>query len=532
MPDHNSTGLPHFAKLAVAMSPQPAVEHLDQRPVTCQPLRLVAAQRIIRLLNSVPGLLAWLTLVAAIWGALAGRTALLWSTAILSAYLALRFGLAVLAWAHGLRLIRRWEKLDWRAEWHRRADTHRLPWDEVQHLVLLPSVAESEALLRRSLDRLAAWPDAPRAMSVVLAMEAGDSAAPERAARLQRAYAGRFRRVLVTLHPAGLPGEVRGKSANLAWATRHARQTLVGEEGIAPERVIVTVMDADTLWHPAYFDCLTTLFATNPQRHATFWQAPIRYHGNIWTAHWLMRPLHAQASAWELAYLAAPWWLALPMSSYSVSLCLLDSVGGWATDAIADDWHMYLRSFFARRGQLRLQPIFLPFLAHIVCGRSARETAIARLRQTVRHAWGAEEIGHALAGAPAVRGIAGWRLAVRVAHDHLLAGAGALLLGLGTQLPALLAPTWLRTQFTAPPFLVIQLSLVALTAISVLFWYGDRRLRPAAPPPTPNKSILYELIALLLLPTLTALCVTLPVLCAQTRLILGRSPRFEVSTKE
>ena len=35
-----------------------------------------------------------------------------------------------------------------------------------------------------------------------------------------------------------------------------------------------------------------------------------------------------------------------------------------------------------------------------------------------------------------------------------------------------------------------------------------------------------------LLPTLTALCVTLPVLHAQTRLMLGRSLRFTVTAKE
>lgn len=486
---------------------------------------------LIHAANSVPGALAWLAAGAAVWGALAARAALLWSAALLSIYLALRFGLAALAWALGLRLVRQWGHHNWRAEYDRRKKAGSLDWRDVHHLVILPSLSESDALLSRSLDRLAAWPDAARAMTVVLAMEGNDLSTTDRAARLQQRYASCFRRVLATFHPAGLPGEVRGKSANLAWATRHARRFLVDEEGYPPDHIVVTVMDADTLWHPAYFDCLTTLFATDDERHATFWQAPIRYQGNIWAAHWLMRPLHAQASAWELAYLAAPWWQALPMSSYSLSLRLLDHSGGWATDAIADEWHMYVRSFRARQGKVRLQPVYLPFLVHIVSADSPLRTVLARCRQTIRHAWGAEEIGHAVTGAVHTRGVQGWRLVLRVAHDHLLAGAGAVLLGLGTQLPVLIAPAWWRAQFSSALFILLQVSLLIAAAVSVIFWWGDWRSRPV-PPSRERRSALPELIGVLLLPALTALCVTLPLLYAHTCLMLGKRPRFQAAPKE
>ena len=302
-----------------------------------------------------------------------------------------------------------------------------------------------------------------------------------------------------------------------------------------PNRTLVTVMDADTLWHPAHFDCLTTLFATDPARHETYWQAPIRYHGNVWAAHPLLRPLHAQASAWELAYLAAPWWMALPMSSYSLSLRLLDEAGGWDTDVIADEWHMAIKSFFARRGQQRLQPVFLPFLAHATTARTVRATLAARYRQTLRHAWGAREIGYALACArqsPGTPRRAAIRLAGRVAHDNLLAGAGALLLAAGTQLPVLVAPGWVRAHLFSAPFVVINLALLVVAGVSVLLWAWDVRLRPPRPTPWTARARLAEGIALLLLPTLTALCVTLPVLHAQTRLALGRSLRFTVTAKE
>ncbi len=514
---------------------------LTQTPDTVQRLAAPPAQgtRSARALQrageALPGVLAWLIVPGALLAAWQAREALLWTAALLALYLAARFVLAAVAQARGLRLIRQWERTDWRAEYERRAGPDSLPREEVHHLVLLPSVDESEALLRRALDRLAAWSDARQSMSVILAIEAAAPGAPARAHRLCRAYADRFRRVLVTVHPPNLPGEIVGKSANLAWALSHARSTLSTETAFAPNRTLVTVMDADTLWHPAHFDCLTTLFATDPARHETYWQAPIRYHGNIWGAHPLLRPLHAQASAWELAYLAAPWWMALPMSSYSLSLRLLDEAGGWDTDVIADEWHMAIKSFFARRGQQRLRPVFLPFLAHATTARTVRATLAARYRQTLRHAWGAREIGYALACArqsPGTPRRAAIQLAGRVAHDNLLAGAGALLLAAGTQLPVLVAPGWVRAHLFSAPLVVINLALLVVAGVSVLLWAWDVRLRPPRPTPWTARARLAEGIALLLLPTLTALCVTLPVLHAQTRLMLGRSLRFIVTAKE
>lgn len=513
------------------MTPPHGFEGALFQTITTQRSVGVGAHRLAGAANRLPGALAWLTLAVVIGSTLLVPTALLWAVTLFSAYLAIRFGLAALAWTRGLRLIQQWEHCDWHAEYTRRADAQSLAWEDVHHLVILPSVNESEALLRRSLDRLAAWSDAPHAMTVVLAMETSDPTAAGRAARLQQHYAPCFRHMLVTHHPANLPDEVRGKSANLAWAMQRARQALVSEEGYSADQVVVTVMDADTFWHAAYFDCLTTLFATATDRHATFWQAPIRYQGNIWTAHWLMRPLHAQASAWELAYLAAPWWQALPMSSYSLSLHLLDASGGWATNAIADEWHMYLQSFRTQQGRLRLQPVYLPFLAHLVSAPSALATLRARYRQTVRHGWGAEEIGQALTSAANAPGTRGWRLVLRVAHDHLLAGAGAVLLAVGTQLPMLLTPTWWRAQIGSAPFILLQVSLLIVAAVSVIFWWGDRRSRPV-PPSSGRQAVLLEVMGLLLLPTITALCVTLPLLYAHTRLMLGKRPPFEVAAKE
>src|SRR5690606_10716878 len=117
-------------------------------------------------------------------------------------------------------------------------------------------------------------------------------------------------------------------------------------------------------------EALGVLFPTNPKRHSAFWQAPIRYHSNVWSTNPFMRLLHAYSTCWELAYLAGRWWMALPMSSYSLSLKLLDNAGYWDPDVIADEWHMYIKAFFLREADMALYPIFLPFHANATGGTS------------------------------------------------------------------------------------------------------------------------------------------------------------------
>jgi hypothetical protein len=470
----------------------------------------------IRTLDTLPGGLAWLALGTVVTGAIYFPAGVLVGVALLACYSAIRFALAGLAHLWGLWLIRRWESLDWHAEYQKRAGAESLPLDSVHHLVVIPNYQEEVAVLRRSLDRLAEQAHARTSISLVLAMEAAEPGAREKSEQLCAAYSASFAHVLVTLHPRRIPGEIQCKSANLNWAIRWAKREMVDERGYDMDHLVVTTMDADTQWHPRYFVSLGVLFATDSQRYSTYWQAPIRYHGNVWAAHPLMRLLHAYASAWELAYLAAPWWQALPMSSYSASLRLLHNAGYWDPDVIADEWHMYIKSYFVRGGDQQLAPVFLPFLANATTGDTWPRAIKARYRQTFRHAWGAKEIGYT----------------IRVTHDNLLAGAGWVIMFLGAQLPLALHPAWARENLDSPAFLALQVSLALVSVLTMIFWALDVRFRPPRPHSWTTRERLYELLSLPLVAVLTVLCVALPVLHAQTRLMLGKSIEFHVTAKQ
>jgi hypothetical protein len=482
----------------------------------------------------IPGGLAWLALAGVAVSAWFAPRMLLLGVALLTAYTAVRFTFAAAAALWGIHLVRRWEGMDWPAEYSRRAAGDSLAPDSVRHLIVIPSYHEETDILRRTLDCLAAQPRARTCFSVVLAMEAAEPGSAEKGARLGAEYGAAFERILVTVHPRDIPGEIQCKSANQSWAVRQASQVLVDELGINADHIVVTGMDADTLWQPTYFECLGVLFATDPRRYATYWQAPIRYHANIWAIHPLMRLLHAYSSAWELAYLAAPWWQGLPMSSYSLSLRLLERAGYWDADVISDEWHMYLKSYFQRGGDQQLQPVFLPFRASATTGPTIRHAIGERYWQTFRHAWGAKEIGYTLRQITHCPNTPRWRaslLLLRVAHDNLLAGAGWVVMFLGSQLPLLLHPAWARTALSSLPFMLFQASILAVTALTILFWALDLRIRPPRTAPWTMGERLLELASLPLVAVLTVLCVALPVLHAQTRLMLGKSIGFRVSAK-
>ena len=491
-----------------------------------------------RVLDGIPGFLAWTALLLCIAAAVAFPRTLLLIAACVALYAAIRFLMAGLANFIGLRKIRQWEKIDWWQHYLNERTSDSLGWDEVHHVVIIPAYKEPESVLDRTLESLAAQYDAVNRITIVLAMEAAENGSDEKAARLQARWRDHFRHFFFTVHPRGLPGEMQCKSANEAWASRWIRRKLVDELGYNLDHILVTTMDADTLWHPQHFYALTALFALNPQRHLRFWQAPIRYHGNIWEISPLLRIVNAYSGAFELAYLASPWWKPMPMSSYSLSLRLLDTSGYWDSDVIADEWHMFIKAYAARGGAVQLERVFLPFLAQAVTGDTLWEALKNRYQQTLRHAWGSKEVGYMIAKMlehPEMSFFPALRLLLRIAHDILLAGAGWIILTVGSQLPYIVHPTLLgqvlAEGFANPTFVMLQFSFLVVSILGVVFWYQDVIARPPRPHRQTVGEALLTLLSFPLLPILTLFMVAIPTLQAQTRLMIGMPLQFRVTKK-
>ncbi|MBZ0302500.1 MAG: glycosyltransferase family 2 protein [Anaerolineae bacterium] len=493
-----------------------------------------------RTLDGIPGCLAWVALLLSVAAAVAFPYVILILAVLLGLYSAIRFLFAGIANVMGLRHITEWEATDWYTRYQQDADSAALDWDDVHHIVIIPNYKESLATLRTTLDRLAEQYQAQRRISIVLAMEAAEDGAVEKGTCLQSEYAGRFANIDFTVHPRGLPGEMQCKSANEAWAARWIKRKLVDDMGYDIDHLLVTTMDADTLWHTDYFYALTYLFAVHPDRHLRFWQAPIRYHTNIWEISPPMRLINAYSGAFELAYLAGPWWVPMPMSSYTLSLRLLDSSGYWDGDVIADEWHMFIKAYFARDGDVKLERVFLPFSAYATTGETLWDVLKNRYLQTLRHAWGSKELGYMLAKMlehPEIDFGTSFKLLFRVAHDILLAGAGWVILTIGSQFTFLIHPEILVQLSTEnihnPIFVALQATFLLISILSVVFWYQDVIVRPPRPRDHPQ-TLTERLLTVASFPVLlvlTLIFVALPTLQAQTRLLVGIPLQFRVTRK-
>ena len=228
------------------------------------------------------------------------------------------------------------------------------------------------------------------------------------------------------------------------------------------------------------------------------------------------------------------------MSSYSLSMHLLEHSGYWDGDVIADEWHMFIKSWFARSGQVRLERIFLPFSAHATTGNNLREVIVNRYQQTLRHAWGSKEVGYIIARMlerPDVEFGVAFQLLFRVAHDILLAGAGWVLLTVGSQVTFLFHPEILhelvRLNVRSPVFMALQLSFLLVSVLCVVLWAQDVSMRPPRPPERPQtlRERLLTLVSFPLMLVLALVFVALPTLQAQTRLMLGIPLQFRVTRK-
>lgn len=103
-------------------------------------------------------------------------------------------------------------------------------------------------------------------------MEESEVGATDKAQSLIKKYQTRFCDVVSTLHPSGRPGEIRGKSSNVAWAAKE----MVRQAGGPRIEEIITVMDADTCFAADYFTAMNYHYAvaTPKQRSLLFFAPP------------------------------------------------------------------------------------------------------------------------------------------------------------------------------------------------------------------------------------------------------------------
>jgi hypothetical protein len=437
----------------------------------------------------------------------------------------------------GYRLLRREAKVDWRARYEdaRARGEVYIHWEDIHHVVVIPTYKESVAKLAATLSKLAESDVAREQLFVVLAMEEAEPGCRRKALRLHKEFGDSFAGMFATFHPANIPGEVRGKSSNESWAARHIERRLVGEMGYDIDHLTITSCDADTLFHPHYFSCLTCKFATHPQRYRRFWQGPVLLYNNIWDVPAPLRIPNGLGGLNHLNRLARKHRVLFPQSTYSLSLRMAREVGYWDVDVVPEDWHMFLKCFFNLGGEVDVEPIFLPVGNDGVRSESYLKTFFAHYQQARRHAWGASDIPYAIRhffAHPEIPLLRRLRRTWSLFENHVLWSSQWFLITTGRLAPWLVfylfgvktMPAWFVFASTKILF-TCSVPLIAMVVMDGVI------MRPRRPATFPVWLFPIQYAQWFFMAAITFLFGALPALDAQIRLALGKPLEYKVTEK-
>ncbi|MFH0804584.1 MAG: glycosyltransferase family 2 protein [Patescibacteria group bacterium] len=344
----------------------------------------IAGYRRYRLLEIIPGAAVWLTFVLAI-GLSFVRP--LWVIYFIIAYDLLwlmRICYMLFYMIVSFRRYRATCAVNWRA----RLD--ELPaWRDYVHLVFIPTHREPYEVLRTTFQALARNEFPLERFIVVLAGEERDGKNfLDIARQLEAEFGHCFMRLLVTVHPSNLPGEVAGKGANIAWAG-HRAQEVIDQLGLPYGKVIVSSFDSDTCVHRQYFTYLSYVYGTHPRPTRASYQPLALFNNNVWDAPAITRIISYSTTFWLMTEQARPERL-FTFSSHSMSFQALVDVGFWQNDIVTEDSRICLQCLMEYDGDYEVVPLFMPVSMDVVVGSSFWRTLKAQYVQQRRWAYGVE----------------------------------------------------------------------------------------------------------------------------------------------
>ncbi len=311
-------------------------------------------RRLYRLLEIIPGLASWLTLIGI---ALASVYAPFFASYFIIAfaiYWVLKTAFLSYHLRHNWKRLRHHLALDWKQL------IARFEYGHIYHLVIFPFYTEPVEVMDATLASLYAVDYDKKNIIVVLAAEeVGGEKAQIVASAMKEKYADKFASLLVTTHPKNVPGEMAGKGSNVAYAIEEARTKLLDPHGIRYNHVLVSNFDADTVLYPNYFNCLVWHFMTAERPLKSSFQPVPIFNNNVWDAGPLSRVVAMSSTFWEMIQQERPERMAT-FSSHSVSFAALYEVGYWQSNMVSEDSRIYWNLMVANDGVYDVVPLSYP----------------------------------------------------------------------------------------------------------------------------------------------------------------------------
>lgn len=491
--------------------------------------------RVRRVLESLPGVMVWLTLAAPFLLVSQVPHIAHWLLPLYVVYWMIQYAnLAVRQVWEFVRMYLR-KRTDWLVE--ARAN-HGDSLDEVHHLVVFPTYSESPEILRQSIGAIEDANYDPRAITVCVTFEERSPVwTPEVIAELESRFRGSFARFLTTRHPDGMPGEERVKGANLTWGAQYARDIL-HQHGYTDDQVIVSAFDADTRASRDYFAALADTHLNNPNRDYDAYQPILLFHNNVWDVPAASRIVGSIATFWTMVDSTQPHRMKI-FSSHAMGMTALVNVGYWCKTVIPDDSRQYWRMFFAFDGRTVVRPLHTPVYLDAVQAESYQKSLKEQYLQLRRWSYGVIDFTYIAEQSLNSPKISFWTKAIQLSRQYLQFQFWATTPLMLLIIPRLVGelhplPFDLVAGFISPlvtaissvmSTIVLPIGLTVSVAVATL-------LLPKRPAHKPWWWSLKVIGEWLLMPVIVPLFICFPAIDAQTRLIFRRYLGFRVTVKE
>lgn len=406
-------------------------------------------------------------------------------------------------------------------------------YKDYYHIIVVPFVDESFEVLDNTLHALtfSRYP-ADRMLLVLASEERAGEKAQNVAKAVKEKYQPLFGHFYITVHPDGLEGEIKGKSANASWAVQQMLPEL-DKLGIEPWQVLVSNFDSDTNIHPQYFARVMYefLLAKNPYRCS--FQPIAVYNNNIWDSPAFIRVVSVSNSFWQFTESSRPDRLRT-FSSHTMTLQALLDVGFWRKDIINEDGYVYWQCYLHYQGDYHVIPLFIPISLDTCLDETTWKTLKNQYKQKRRWAYNVEyypTLIPALLKSKAPLGDRALKLWQYVEGNFNWATASLLIFTMGL-LPLYLGGSTFLESTVAFNLPVTTQTLLRISAVFLIF---SIYINFILLPPRPKKYGVWKSISMylqwLLAPITSLIFGSIPAIDAQTRLMLGKYMEFWVTPK-
>ncbi len=340
-----------------------------------------------RLYEILPGLSIWLTLILSLILSFYRPLLMIYFIIVFDIYWVIKvinfsFWLLV-AW-------RRYNKVK-KINWFKKLFKETTDWQSKRHLIFLTLYNEDWSVVQTSLRSLArAVYDKDKFIIIIAGEERKKENFNKIFSLAKKHFNKDFKKIIGTLHPKDLSGEIPGKGSNLHYAEKEVKK-YVDKKGWNYEDLITTIFDIDTVTHRYYFAYLTYLYCHHPDPTHSSYQPIALYNNNMWESPSVLRIMAFGTTFWVFSTLAKQDTL-VTFSSHSLSFKTIVDVGFHEKRIVSEDSRIFYQALLHYNGHYQVTPMYIPVSMDTVRDDNWWQSIKNLYKQQRRWAWGVEHI--------------------------------------------------------------------------------------------------------------------------------------------